>query len=120
MQVVDTTDRAAVGALITMPQYVDVIVPRGGKGLIARLMQEATVPMIKHLDGICHVYIDDKADIEKAVKEKAPIQAYVPFLAVVLATVLHLAVDALALALAYLVDDLESVRHPPSVTLILP
>ena len=66
VQVVDTTDRAAVGALITMPQYVDVIVPRGGKGLIARLMAEATVPMIKHLDGICHVYIDAKADIKKA------------------------------------------------------
>jgi glutamate-5-semialdehyde dehydrogenase len=66
VQVVDTVDRAAVGALITMPQYVDVIVPRGGKGLIARLMAEATVPMIKHLDGICHVYIDDKADIDKA------------------------------------------------------
>nr|WP_315220166.1 glutamate-5-semialdehyde dehydrogenase [uncultured Duganella sp.] len=67
VQVVDTTDRAAVGALITMPQYVDVIVPRGGKGLIARLMEEATVPMIKHLDGICHVYIDAKADLKKAV-----------------------------------------------------
>lgn len=67
VQVVDTTDRAAVGALITMPQFVDVIVPRGGKGLIARLMEEATVPMIKHLDGICHVYIDAKADITKAV-----------------------------------------------------
>ncbi|MBD8532973.1 MULTISPECIES: glutamate-5-semialdehyde dehydrogenase [unclassified Massilia] len=66
VQVVDTTDRAAVGALITMPQYVDVIVPRGGKGLIARLIEEATVPMIKHLDGICHVYIDDKADLGKA------------------------------------------------------
>ncbi|MBB3119819.1 glutamate-5-semialdehyde dehydrogenase [Pseudoduganella violacea] len=66
VQVVDTTDRAAVGALITMPQYVDVIVPRGGKGLIARLMAEATVPMIKHLDGICHVYIDAKADLQKA------------------------------------------------------
>ena len=66
VQVVDTTDRAAVGALITMPQYVDVIVPRGGKGLIARLMQESTVPMIKHLDGICHVYIDAKADVDKA------------------------------------------------------
>jgi len=66
VQVVDTTDRAAVGALITMPQFVDVIVPRGGKGLIARLMGEATVPMIKHLDGICHVYIDDKADLAKA------------------------------------------------------
>ena len=67
VQIIDTTDRAAVGALITMPQYVDVIVPRGGKGLIERLMREATVPMIKHLDGICHVYIDDKADIGKAV-----------------------------------------------------
>ena len=66
VQVVDTTDRAAVGALITMPEYVDVIVPRGGKGLIARLMAEATVPMIKHLDGICHVYIDDLADHVKA------------------------------------------------------
>ncbi|TFW17042.1 glutamate-5-semialdehyde dehydrogenase [Duganella callida] len=66
VQVVDTTDRAAVGALITMPQYVDVIVPRGGKSLIARLMAEATVPMIKHLDGICHVYIDGKADMRKA------------------------------------------------------
>ena len=66
VQVVDTTDRAAVGALITMPEYVDVIVPRGGKSLIARLMAEATVPMIKHLDGICHVYIDGKADIQKA------------------------------------------------------
>jgi glutamate-5-semialdehyde dehydrogenase len=68
VQVVETTDRAAVGEMITMPQYVDVIVPRGGKGLIERLMREATVPMIKHLDGICHVYIDDKADIEKALK----------------------------------------------------
>ncbi len=68
VQVVDTTDRAAVGAMITMPQYVDVIVPRGGKGLIARLMEEATVPMIKHLDGICHVYIDRRADINKALK----------------------------------------------------
>ncbi len=67
VQVVDTVDRAAVGAMITMPEYVDVIVPRGGKGLIARLMKESTVPMIKHLDGICHVYIDDKADIEKGV-----------------------------------------------------
>lgn len=67
-QVVETTDRAAVGALITMPEYVDVIVPRGGKSLIARLINESRVPMIKHLDGICHVYIDDKADIDKAVK----------------------------------------------------
>lgn len=68
VQIVETTDRAAVGELITMPQYVDVIVPRGGKGLIERLMREATVPMIKHLDGICHVYIDDKADLNKAVE----------------------------------------------------
>ncbi|HSY27468.1 MAG TPA: glutamate-5-semialdehyde dehydrogenase, partial [Burkholderiaceae bacterium] len=67
VQVVETTDRAAVGELITMPRYVDVIVPRGGKGLIERLMRESKVPMIKHLDGICHVYIDDKADLAKAV-----------------------------------------------------
>jgi glutamate-5-semialdehyde dehydrogenase len=68
VQVVETTDRAAVGELIAMPQYVDVIVPRGGKGLIERLMRESKVPMIKHLDGICHVYIDDKADIDKALR----------------------------------------------------
>jgi glutamate-5-semialdehyde dehydrogenase len=63
VQVIDTTDRAAVGALISLPEYIDVIVPRGGKGLIARLMNERKVPMIKHLDGICHVYIDDEADV---------------------------------------------------------
>jgi len=68
VQIVETTDRAAVGAMITMPQYIDVIVPRGGKGLIERLMRESRVPMIKHLDGICHVYIDDKADMDKALK----------------------------------------------------
>jgi glutamate-5-semialdehyde dehydrogenase len=66
VQIVETTDRAAVGEMITMPQYIDVIVPRGGKGLIERLMKESKVPMIKHLDGICHVYIDDKADLQKA------------------------------------------------------
>ncbi|MBB5392452.1 MULTISPECIES: glutamate-5-semialdehyde dehydrogenase [unclassified Herbaspirillum] len=66
VQVVETTDRAAVGALITMQEYVDVIVPRGGKGLIERLIKESKVPMIKHLDGICHVYIDDRADAQKA------------------------------------------------------
>jgi len=66
VQVVDTTDRAAVGALITMPEYVDVIVPRGGKGLIERISREARVPVIKHLDGICHVYLDDRADPQKA------------------------------------------------------
>ncbi|HEV7855657.1 MAG TPA: glutamate-5-semialdehyde dehydrogenase [Herminiimonas sp.] len=67
VQIVETTDRAAVGEMITMPQYIDVIVPRGGKGLIERLMKESKVPMIKHLDGICHVYIDDKADLKKAI-----------------------------------------------------
>ena len=61
-----TADRAAVGRLITMPEYVDVIVPRGGKGLIERISAEARVPVIKHLDGICHVYIDDAADLDKA------------------------------------------------------
>ena len=66
VQVIDTTDRAAVGLLATMPEYVDVLVPRGGKGLIERLAAEATVPMIKHLDGICHVYIDGAADLAKA------------------------------------------------------
>ncbi|WP_424192546.1 glutamate-5-semialdehyde dehydrogenase [Ampullimonas aquatilis] len=66
VQVIQTTDRAAVGELITMPQYVDVIVPRGGKGLIERLIKESRVPMIKHLDGICHVYVDDRADLSKA------------------------------------------------------
>ncbi|HEX9811210.1 MAG TPA: glutamate-5-semialdehyde dehydrogenase, partial [Burkholderiales bacterium] len=68
VQVVDTTDRAAVGELITMKEYVDVIVPRGGKSLIERVSNEATIPVIKHLHGICHVYIDDKADLNKAVK----------------------------------------------------
>ena len=67
VQVVETTDRAAVGELITMDKYVDVIVPRGGKGLIERISQQATIAVIKHLDGICHVYIDNKADIDKAV-----------------------------------------------------
>ncbi|PTU63530.1 glutamate-5-semialdehyde dehydrogenase [Chromobacterium sp. Panama] len=66
VQVLATTDRAAVGEMITMPQYVDVIVPRGGKGLIARISAEARVPVIKHLDGNCHVYIDDTASPDKA------------------------------------------------------
>ena len=66
VQVVETTDRAAVGEMITMPEYVDVIVPRGGKGLIERISRDARVTVIKHLDGICHVYIDDKADLAKA------------------------------------------------------
>ncbi|WP_333874795.1 glutamate-5-semialdehyde dehydrogenase [Methylobacter sp.] len=68
VQIVATADRAAVGELITMDQYVDVIVPRGGKSLIERISKDATIPVIKHLDGICHVYIDDKANIDKAVK----------------------------------------------------
>jgi glutamate-5-semialdehyde dehydrogenase len=67
VQVVETTDRAAVGELITMKDYVDVIVPRGGKGLIERVSEEARIPVIKHLHGVCHVYIDDEADLEKAI-----------------------------------------------------
>ncbi len=67
VQLVETTDRAAVGVLITMKEYVDVIVPRGGKSLIERVAREATIPVIKHLHGVCHVYIDDKADRDKAV-----------------------------------------------------
>ena len=66
VQIIETTDREVVGELITMPDFVDVIVPRGGKGLIERISNDARVPVIKHLDGICHVYIDDKADMEKA------------------------------------------------------
>ncbi len=68
VQVIETTDRAAVGALITMKQYVDVIVPRGGKSLIERISHEATIPVIKHLDGNCHVYVDDEADLDKALR----------------------------------------------------
>lgn len=67
-QVIETTDRAAVGELLSMPEYVDVIIPRGGKGLIERISKEARMPVIKHLDGICHVYIDDHADMDKAIK----------------------------------------------------
>jgi len=66
VQVVSTTDRAAVGAMITSPEHIDVIIPRGGKGLIERISRDARVPVIKHLDGICHVYIDDLADPDKA------------------------------------------------------
>ena len=80
VQVVTTTDRSAVGEMITMTEYIDVIVPRGGKSLIARLMAEARVPMIKHLDGICHTYIDADADIAMAVKvcDNAKTQRYAP------------------------------------------
>jgi glutamate-5-semialdehyde dehydrogenase len=78
VQVVDTTDRAAVGELVAMKEFVDVIVPRGGKGLIERISNEARVPVIKHLDGICHVYIDDAADIGKAIRiaDNAKTQRY--------------------------------------------
>lgn len=78
VQVVETTDRAAVGTLITMPEYVDVIVPRGGKGLIERISKDARVPVIKHLDGICHVYIDEEADLDKATRiaDNAKTQRY--------------------------------------------
>lgn len=68
VQVLDRTDREAVGRLITMPEYVDVIVPRGGKGLIERISRDARVPVIKHLDGNCHLYVDDRADLDKALK----------------------------------------------------
>ena len=80
VQVVETTDRAAVGALITMPEYVDVIVPRGGKSLIERISRDARVPVIKHLDGICHVYIDRAADVDKAIRiaDNAKTQRYAP------------------------------------------
>ena len=78
VQVIETTDRAAVGELITMKDYVDVIVPRGGKGLIERVTGEARIPVIKHLHGNCHVYVDDRADLAKAVKivENAKTQRY--------------------------------------------
>ncbi len=80
VQLVPTTDRAAVGLLIAMPQYVDVIIPRGGKGLIERISREARVPVIKHLDGNCHVYVDDPCDIAMAVKvaDNAKTQKYSP------------------------------------------
>jgi glutamate-5-semialdehyde dehydrogenase len=80
VQLVPTTDREAVGYLITMPQYVDVIIPRGGKGLIARISRDAKVPVIKHLDGNCHLYVDDPCDIAMAVRvaDNAKTQKYSP------------------------------------------
>jgi glutamate-5-semialdehyde dehydrogenase len=80
VQLVPTTDRAAVGELITMPAYVDVIIPRGGKGLIERVSAEAKVPVIKHLDGNCHIYVDDAADLTMALKvcDNAKTQKYSP------------------------------------------
>jgi glutamate-5-semialdehyde dehydrogenase len=78
VQLVDTPDRAAVGELVTMREYVDIIVPRGGKELIERLARESRIPMIKHLDGVCHVYVDDSADVEMAVRiaDNAKTQRY--------------------------------------------
>ncbi len=80
VQLVETTDRAAVGRLIAMPEYVDVIIPRGGKGLIERISREAKVPVIKHLDGNCHVYVDAEVDLEMAlaVTDNAKTQKYSP------------------------------------------
>jgi glutamate-5-semialdehyde dehydrogenase len=78
VQLVETTDRAAVGELITLREYVDIVVPRGGKELIERLARESRIPMIKHLDGVCHVYVDDSADPDMAVKiaDNAKTQRY--------------------------------------------
>ncbi|RRD39979.1 glutamate-5-semialdehyde dehydrogenase [Comamonadaceae bacterium OH3737_COT-264] len=80
VQLVPTTDRAAVGQLIAMPEFVDVIIPRGGRGLIERISSEARVPVIKHLDGICHTYVDEPCDIEQAltVADNAKTQKYSP------------------------------------------
>ncbi len=78
VQVVETADRAAVGILLSMSEYVDIIVPRGGKSLIERVMRESRIPTIKHLDGVCHVYIDDRADLDQAVRiaDNAKTQRY--------------------------------------------
>jgi glutamate-5-semialdehyde dehydrogenase len=78
VQVIETPDRAAVGELLRMDEYVDIIVPRGGKGLVQRVMDESRIPMIKHLDGVCHVYIDDRADVDTAIRiaDNAKTQRY--------------------------------------------
>ena len=78
VQLVETTDRAAVGELLKLREYVDIIVPRGGKSLVERVMNESRIPMIKHLDGVCHVYIDDRADVEQAIRiaDNAKTQRY--------------------------------------------
>jgi glutamate-5-semialdehyde dehydrogenase len=78
VQIVETTDRAAVGELITLREYIDIVVPRGGKALIERLARESRIPMLKHLDGVCHVYVDDSADAEMAIKiaDNAKTQRY--------------------------------------------
>ena len=79
-QLLGTTDRAAVGLLVTLDKYVDVLIPRGGKGLIQRVVEEATVPVIKHLDGVCHVFIDEYADVEMAIRiaDNAKTQRFSP------------------------------------------
>jgi glutamate-5-semialdehyde dehydrogenase len=78
VQLIETPDRAAVGELLRMNEYVDIIVPRGGKGLVQRVMDESRIPMIKHLDGVCHVYVDDRADVEMAIRisDNAKTQRY--------------------------------------------
>lgn len=78
IQIIETTDRAAVGELVTMKEFVDVIVPRGGKGLIELISSEARIPVIKHLDGVCHIYIDEGADLDKAIRvaDNAKTQRY--------------------------------------------
>ena len=78
VQLIDTTDRAAVGHLVALPEFIDVIVPRGGRSLIERLMRESRIPMIKHLEGICHVYVDGAADLEQALRiaDNAKTQRY--------------------------------------------
>jgi len=78
VQIIETADRTAVGILLSMNEYVDIIVPRGGKDLIERVMRESRIPMIKHLDGVCHVYIDERADVEKAIRiaDNAKTQRY--------------------------------------------
>jgi glutamate-5-semialdehyde dehydrogenase len=80
VQLLGTTDRAAVGLLVTLDKYVDVIVPRGGKGLIQRVVEEATIPVLKHLDGVCHVYVDEYADVDMAIAiaDNAKTQRYSP------------------------------------------
>jgi len=107
VQVVTTTDRSAVGEMITMTQYIDVIVPRGGKSLIARLMAEARVPMIKHLDGICHTYIDADADVAMAVKvcDNAKTQRYAPCNAMETLLINHSIADAVLPTLCKIYQD---------------
>ncbi len=107
VQAIETIDRAAVGALITSPQWVDVIVPRGGKSLIERISGEARVPVIKHLDGICHVYVDDEADLEQAIRicDNAKTQRYSPCNTMETLLVAHAIADRLLPALGRIYAD---------------